>query len=1208
VAKRWFLRRPGRITIYVVASASVGALVDLFVPEQNPWWVVLIVAAVTLVIDLATQRAEQRPEKPVSTLRKRSEDAPNIKRTAHVENVVRHLVSSKRWGIFKRKGPIFITTGIHGAGGFGKTMLAQQVSEHPQVQKHFPTQLTIVIGDETAGPELASKINDVSYAICGKRPEFSDPDLAGDRLGQVLDESPGAILLTIDDVWTATQLRPFLKGGRRCVRLVTTRRPALLPENAAKVLVDMMTPDEAALVIRHGVGGLSDQLVEALVNVAGRWALLLAIINARLRRDAKRYSAEVAGQEVLELLRELGPTALDARNTADRSKAVQATIQVGTDRLAGEGALRFAELGIFAEDLHIPVPAIAKLWQATAGLTLADTCDLVDDLRELSLAEVIDGGGRGEEKLILHDVIRDYLRGVLGDEGVRRAGDALLSLIGSQLTSPGKWWQMDPADHFFWRHLPTHLAEAGRENERDALVTDLRWVGAKLGVLGVEAVAADLYSAQTERASALLRVLTQSAGMLAPTSPEASVAHVFYNRLRDLPEWTEEAAGAAEGSGPGLIPAWPLPDRFDPVLLGVLYGLAKPGGAKAITTSPAGGLIAAAEDSGLVHLWERKNLRPRPAIQTGVRTITGLVIAPDDSWFAIAGADRSIEIWDTRTGQRRSLLQGHVGPVHDLVIEPGGRRLASASDDRTVRVWDTGGTCKPMVLGDVGTIAFSRNGLIAAYAGQTEIRIWDLADDRSWQMLQGLPDVQAMAFTADGLHLATVATATQGLSARIWSVATAACVAELAIPAPAALPVLLHPDAGWIAVTAGSEIRVWNLPAPAGAQAGRVASQRAAELSEAPLPLRGTEDSGAVVSGPGVSAPETSASTASGSVAASGSVGGEARPRVVLRGHTGAVRAIAGVDPRLMLTAAGDGEVRLWDVQAAPNPQPDTERARPGRAVVATADGVHLLVALEDNRILARDNASGSVRAQLVGHSDRVLCLARADDLLVSGSLDQTIRAWDLATGKPIGPIKHHWYRVNAVAVAPDGSWLASGGADGLVRLWTVPEAASQHFFATKADTVRAMIVSPDGGTLVTAGGSGLISFWSTNGWTRQGPQLECSDLVSALALSHNGELLFSAGRAGQIQPWRLPAGAPMSPWLGHSRWIHTLALSPDEKHLVSAGEDREIRVWEVSTGQCVAMTRVTKPVRGCTWLAPGRIAATGEAGTYVFTVKSPSR
>ncbi|WP_405443929.1 hypothetical protein OG373_04160 [Streptomyces avidinii] len=56
-------------------------------------------------------------------------------------------------------------------------------------------------------------------------------------------------MLVLDDVWEAEQLDPFLTGGRRCVRLVTTRNPALLPHSAQRIPVDQMSPEQARPVL-----------------------------------------------------------------------------------------------------------------------------------------------------------------------------------------------------------------------------------------------------------------------------------------------------------------------------------------------------------------------------------------------------------------------------------------------------------------------------------------------------------------------------------------------------------------------------------------------------------------------------------------------------------------------------------------------------------------------------------------------------------------------------------------------------------------------------------------------------------------------------------------------------------------------------------------------------------------------------------------------
>ena len=61
------------------------------------------------------------------------------------------------------------------------------------------------------------------------------------------------------------------------------------------------------------------------------------------------------------------------------------------------------------------------------------------------------------------------------------------------------------------------------------------------------------------------------------------------------------------------------------------------------------------------------------------------------------------------------------------------------------------------------------------------------------------------------------------------------------------------------------------------------------------------------------------------------------------------------------------------------------------------------------------------------------------DQFLASGSRDDTIILWDVATQQIIGqPFTGHDGWVWSVAFSPDGTWLASGSRDASVRLWDV--------------------------------------------------------------------------------------------------------------------------------------------------------------------------
>ena len=74
-------------------------------------------------------------------------------------------------------------------------------------------------------------------------------------------------------------------------------------------------------------------------------------------------------------------------------------------------------------------------------------------------------------------------------------------------------------------------------------------------------------------------------------------------------------------------------------------------------------------------------------------------------------------------------------------------------------------------------------------------------------------------------------------------------------------------------------------------------------------------------------------------------------------------------------------------------------------------------------------------------HDGRVHSVAYSPDgkTLASGSGDQTIKLWDVTTGKERATLKGHTGMVLSVAYSPDGKTLASGSPDKTIKLWDLP-------------------------------------------------------------------------------------------------------------------------------------------------------------------------
>jgi WD40 repeat protein len=131
------------------------------------------------------------------------------------------------------------------------------------------------------------------------------------------------------------------------------------------------------------------------------------------------------------------------------------------------------------------------------------------------------------------------------------------------------------------------------------------------------------------------------------------------------------------------------------------------------------------------------------------------------------------------------------------------------------------------------------------------------------------------------------------------------------------------------------------------------------------------------------------------------------------------------------------------------------------------------------NRWLLPDLADLALQRVLTGHADTVNAVAVAPDgsWLASGGSDGTLRIWDVATGRERVPLAAA-RDVTAVAVAPDGSWLVSGGSDGTVRIWDVATSRERATLTDQAGRVTAVAVAPDSAWLAVGGGDGTVRIW----------------------------------------------------------------------------------------------------------------------------------
>jgi hypothetical protein len=385
-------------------------------------------------------------------------------------------------------GTVGVSTGLVGAGGFGKTTLARMIAHDPRVRAAFSGGVVwVTVGEDAAGPDLAGKLVSVARLFDPGAPEVTDPVAAGGALGRAL--AARRVLLVVDDVWTSGQVEPFLIGGDQVVRLFTTRQHRVLPPRSATVRVDEMADGEASELLSAGLPALPPALVGDALQVTGRWPVLLSLVHGAIHdsiTDGGAADTELAN--VVRALKSDGITALDATNPDERNTAVAATVEVSLGRLSPDEQARYRELAVFGEDVQIPGVVVARLWGHAGGWPEFQTRRLCRRLFDLGLLASYQ---RNPDQLVLHDVIRAYLRHTTREKWAsfhKAVIDAHRDLVPA-----GAGWADLPADEqYLWTWLAAHLWSAGQQEELEAVLADPRWLVTKLEQVGPAGLESDL--------------------------------------------------------------------------------------------------------------------------------------------------------------------------------------------------------------------------------------------------------------------------------------------------------------------------------------------------------------------------------------------------------------------------------------------------------------------------------------------------------------------------------------------------------------------------------------------------------------------------------------------------------------------------------------------------------------------------------------------
>jgi WD40 repeat protein len=243
-------------------------------------------------------------------------------------------------------------------------------------------------------------------------------------------------------------------------------------------------------------------------------------------------------------------------------------------------------------------------------------------------------------------------------------------------------------------------------------------------------------------------------------------------------------------------------------------------------------------------------------------------------------------------------------------------------------------------------------------------------------------------------------------------------------------------------------------------------------------------------------------------------------------------QAVYSTDATRLVTAGGDGAVRIWDA----------------------AKGA-----------LVRELRRGSAKRRYYA-----VAMSSGSELVAAIDTQGEIAdVWDADTGAPIAEIRNDASEFPAIAFSADGRWLATTGGNDVHVFDTQTRAQA---ITIRGPRIRKLAFDPTGPRLITGAASGDAAIWAIPSGARIRHLREVGGPVEAVAFSPDGQLVIAGSRDGTEQVWHAGSGELQSEFNPRRSKILAVEFDRTSKLVLAANADGTVVVADAVLGMPVTV------------------------------------
>jgi WD40 repeat protein len=272
--------------------------------------------------------------------------------------------------------------------------------------------------------------------------------------------------------------------------------------------------------------------------------------------------------------------------------------------------------------------------------------------------------------------------------------------------------------------------------------------------------------------------------------------------------------------------------------------------------------------------------------------------------------------------------------------------------------------------------------------------------------------------------------------------------------------------------------------------------------------------------------------------------------------------------------------------------------------VVHLPSGGHIITGSLDNSLRLWDLESGAqIGEEWQDENNAVWCMALSpnEKTIASGSNDHYVMLWDVETKKVISKWTGHTDIVYALCWRADGERVASGSWDGTARVWDVDTGKNILTIKIRQGWVYAVMYSPDSSKLATGGNEdNAVNIWDAE----TGELLNTvkhDRIVESLAWTSDGKKLIS-GSHKLIRIFDTATWQQIAILEGHTSIVGAISLSQNNRFLASVSDDKTARLWNLDTNLQVGPPLEHEEALYSAGISPdGKVLVTGCKNNNVY-------